>query len=139
MEENIDKKEEPKEEKPIILEGPKQEESKQQTEEPKKPEEKAEMPDDKKDVKENKFWAALSYLGVLVLIPLLLKRESSFAQFHAKQGLVILIGWILSRLPFGFVFAIIAIILSILGLINALRGEKKKLPVIGEFAEKIDL
>jgi uncharacterized membrane protein len=94
---------------------------------------------EEKDVKENKLWAVLSYLGVLVIVPLIGKTDSPFAQFHAKQGLVILAGWVLAYLPFGFIFAIAAIVFSVLGLINVAKGEKKKLPIIGDLAEKIKL
>ncbi|KKQ52076.1 MAG: hypothetical protein US70_C0011G0028 [Parcubacteria group bacterium GW2011_GWD2_38_11] len=94
---------------------------------------------EEKDIKDNKAWALLSYLGVLVLVPLIGKTDSSFAQFHAKQGLVILGGWVLSWLPFGFVFAVAAIVFSVLGLINVAKGEKKKLPIIGDLAEKINI
>ena len=39
---------------------------------------------DPKDVEENKLIAAVGYLGILFLIPLLAKKDSPFAQFHAK-------------------------------------------------------
>lgn len=91
------------------------------------------------DARDNKLWALLSYLGALVVLPLLFKKESAFVQFHAKQGIVILGGWVLGWLPFGFVFAIAAIVFSIVGIISVLKGEKKVLPVIGELAEKINL
>lgn len=100
------------------------------------PSEKTETTEEK-DVRENKVWALLSYLGVLAIVPLIGKTDSPFAQFHAKQGIVILIGWALTWLPFGFVFGIAAIVLSVLGLINVAKGEKGKLPFVGELAEKI--
>lgn len=95
---------------------------------------------DQKDVRENKIFAVLSYLGILVLVPLLAKKESKFAMFHAKQGLVLLIGWIigwlLSFVFIGFIIDIVLIIFSIWGLINAATGKMVKLPVIGDLAEK---
>lgn len=101
----------------------------------------AEAPKETKidDVKDNKLWAVLSYLGVLVVIPLLAKKESSFVQFHAKQGLVLLVGWALAWLPFGPIIALIAFIFSIVGIVNVLNGERKNLPIVGELAEKINL
>jgi hypothetical protein len=39
---------------------------------------------DPKDVADNKLVAALSYIWILFLIPLLAKRDSKFCQFHAK-------------------------------------------------------
>lgn len=98
------------------------------------------MAPDQKDIQENKIFAVLSYLGILVLVPLLAKKESRFAMFHAKQGLVLLIGWaigwILSFVFIGFILDIILIIFSIWGLINAATGKMTKLPVIGDLAEK---
>ena len=92
------------------------------------------------DVAENKLWALLGYLGVLCLIPLLGRKESEFAQFHAKQGLVLLIGWVVSWFPvFGWAIGIIAFVLSIMGIINVLSGKKEKLPIVGDLAEKINL
>ncbi len=102
----------------------------------------------KEDIENNKFIAALSYLGLLVLIPLLAKRESPYCQFHAKQGLVLLIAWVLlsfiSVIPFlGWVIGILGVIflfvLFIMGLVNSLGGQAKQLPVIGQFGEKFNL
>ena len=63
--------------------------------------------------------AILAYFGPLVLVPILAARESRFAQYHANQGLVLLI--------VGIVFLVLAVI----GIINASKGEMKPLPVIG--------
>lgn len=103
---------------------------------------------DPKDVEENKGITFLSYIGILCLIPLLSKKDSKFAQYHAKQGLVLLIffvivsivyvipvlGWILGVL--GYIFGWV---LAIMGLVAVSKGECKELPVIGKFAEKIKL
>ncbi|EKE18888.1 MAG: hypothetical protein ACD_9C00205G0003 [uncultured bacterium] len=116
-------------------EEPKKEESpKSENETKKEQENKAENAE-----KDNKLWAVLSYLGVLVIIPLLAKKESKFVQFHVKQGLVLLVGWVLSWLPFGPIIAIIVFVFSIMGIINVLSGEMKKLPLVGDLAEKINL
>ena len=93
-----------------------------------------------KDTRENKILALLSYLGVLVIIPLLIKKNSPFVQFHAKQGLVLLVGWVISWFPvLGWIVGIIVFVLSVMGIINVLDGEKKRLPIVGELAEKINL
>lgn len=116
------------------------EEETRQTDSP-KPEESTEKKQDsiEKDISDNKMWALLSYLGVLVVIPLFGKTESPFVQFHARQGFLILIGWVLAWLPFGFIIGIIAFVFSIVGLINVINGDKKKLPFVGDLAEKINL
>ncbi len=53
---------------------------------------------DQKDVEENKIMAVIAYFGILCLIPLLAKKDSPYAQFHAKQGLVLFITGIISKL-----------------------------------------
>lgn len=42
---------------------------------------------DMSDISENRFYASLSYLGPLVIIPVLFSRNSKFVRFHANQGL----------------------------------------------------
>ncbi len=100
------------------------------------------------DVEENKAMAALSYVGILVLIPLLAKKDSPFAQYHAKQGLVLFIAEIITIvvniIPFLgqllFVVAwIVWIVLAIMGIMAALKGEQKELPILGGFAAKIKM
>lgn len=95
---------------------------------------------EKENLKDDKLWAVLSYLGILVLIPLLGKKESAFVQFHAKQGLIMLFGWIVSWFPvFGWAIGIVMFVFSVIGIVNVLNGEKKKLPMVGDLAEKINL
>lgn len=88
--------------------------------------------------------SAIAYLGILFFVPLLTNPESDFAKYHANQGLLLLltflvintVGWVipvigwLIILPIG---NIALLVLFIMGLINALNGEKKPLPVIGGF------
>lgn len=93
-----------------------------------------------KDVEENKLWAVLGYLGILCLIPLLGKKDSPFAQYHAKQGLILLLGWIVSWVPFiGWLVWFGVAILSIIGIINALGGKMTPLPLVGSYAEKLNI
>lgn len=95
---------------------------------------------DAKDVQENKLWAMLSYFGILVLIPLLLKRDSKFTQFHAKQGLILLIGEFFVWIPlFGWILGVVIFVLWIMGIVRALSGEMKPLPIVGELAAKLNI
>lgn len=98
---------------------------------------------DKKDIEENKAIACLSYIGILVLIPLLAKKESKFAQFHAKQGLVLFVAFIILSIimavPFigwliGLVGYIVFLVIGIMGIIAALQGQYKAMPIISKFA-----
>jgi uncharacterized membrane protein len=81
--------------------------------------------------------------GVIFLI---LEKESKFVKFHAMQslitflglfvinfviGMIPLIGWLISILSFP-----IGLILWILLMYKAFKGEMYKLPIVGEIAEK---
>ncbi len=94
-------------------------------------------------VKNNVVMAVLAYLGLLVLIPLLVSKDDSFVKFHIKQGLVLLVieaaSWILPSIffPLFFIFMIIRLvvfILAIIGIIHAVKGEQKELPIVGSFS-----
>lgn len=106
------------------------------------------QPRDKKDIEENKLLAAIGYVGILCLLPLLLKPKSSFAKFHGKQGLILCIGWavnfIIGLIPVigwvvGFIGMIALAVLSILGIVKALAGEYWEMPYLAEYAKKINI
>jgi uncharacterized membrane protein len=107
---------------------------------------------DKKDINDNKAFAALSYIFILCFVPLLMARESKFAQYHAKQGLVLfiveaiimVISNILIFIPvFGWLVIMIAyllvVVLSIIGILKALEGSFWEMPVLGEYAKKLKI
>jgi uncharacterized membrane protein len=96
------------------------------------------------DVEKNKLMAIVGYIvPILFFIPLVTEgKDSPFAKFHANQQLVLLIvaiavnvagtmipviGWFLI-LPIG---VIVVLVLAVMGILNASRGEMKRLPVIG--------
>lgn len=97
---------------------------------------------------ESDLIAILSYLGILFLIPLLVSKDKPFVQFHAKQGLVLFIaemaigliawipilGWIT-----GPILWLICFVLSIIGIVNVLSGKQKKIPIIGQLADKFKI
>lgn len=99
---------------------------------------------DIKDVADNRFVACLSYIWVLFLIPLLAKKESKFCQFHAKQGLVLFLvevaGSLVFLIPlFGWALFFLVALMAVLGVLKALAGEYWVMPVLGEYAKKINL
>jgi len=99
---------------------------------------------DDSDIQANKRVAALAYVFVLCLIPLFFKRESKFAQFHAKQGLVLfaveLIASLIVWLPFiGQIIMLGLFMVSIMGIFKSLNGERWKIPHIHAWSEKINL
>ena|SRR3989344_5366197 len=87
---------------------------------------------------EERFTAALSYVWILCLYPLLFKRKSKFIQFHAKQGTALFILEVVSPL-FLFlapIVIIVAVVCSIIGIRYALIGQYWTLPLIGDFIKK---
>ncbi|MFH1354484.1 MAG: hypothetical protein ABIH36_04370 [bacterium] len=97
------------------------------------------------DVDENKLLAALSYVGVLVLAPLLMGRNNSFVRWHAKQGLVILIGMVVALMAaawmpvVGNVLFLVLLIVSVIGLVQALLGRSWRIPIIGQIADSFKI
>lgn len=97
-----------------------------------------------KDVEENKIVAALSYLGIFCLVPLLLKKDSPFCQFHGKQGLILAIimfvGWMIFWIPIiGWLLWLVVVVVDLVALIKTLMGQKWEIPVIGDLAKKINI
>ena len=104
---------------------------------------------DIKDAQDNKVMAALAY--IIFLIPLLASKESPFARYHTNQGLVLFIAAVVWSILFGILTAILAfipvigwlvilllsllgfvfLIFCIIGILNAVNGRMKPLPVIG--------
>lgn len=96
------------------------------------------------DVEINKGIAALSYVWILCLVPLLGKRDSKFAQFHAKQGLVLFIAELVLSLVmwfpfFGQLIGLVLIIISVFGVWKTLQGEWWEAPFLFEWSKKIKL
>ncbi len=98
---------------------------------------------------EGKLWAFLAYLLSIIgfVLVFLLKKDNKFAMYHAKQSLVLfilaviisivgtvipIIGWFII-IPLG---NLLILVLWIIGIINALTGKEKPLPVIGKYADK---
>jgi len=100
------------------------------------------------EIEEGKIFAVIGYIGILCLLPLLLKKENKFALFHGKQGLVLFIAEIVTSVVvwvpiLGWIVALLAslafIVLSVMGILQALSGNYWKAPVVGDLAEKINL
>jgi uncharacterized membrane protein len=97
----------------------------------------------------------LSYLGILCLIPLLAKKDDPEVQWHAKNGtalfgaevivFIIRIMLFFIHIPFlgcglAVVFCAIWIgflALSIICIMKAVKGERFRIPVLTDFAEKM--
>lgn len=107
---------------------------------------------DASDIENNKVMGVLAYLSWLVLIPLFVAKDSKFARFHTNQGLILaiieIIWWViegvLSTILFfvpivgPIVIALLGLVnipflvLMIVGIVNAVTGKAKELPLIGK-------
>lgn len=99
---------------------------------------------------DSKMWAFLAYLLSIVGFVLVLatKKNDAYAMYHAKQSLVLFLAWVIAWIvilvPFigwlvSWILYILLFVLWIIGMVNALNGKKVPLPVIGSFADKINL
>ena len=97
-----------------------------------------------KDVEENKYVAALSYIFILFLVPLFLKRESPFAQFHAKQGLVLTIIFFIGTFVFwipiiGWLAFLFLLVVDLMALVKTLHGHAWEIPLIKDVVKKLNI
>jgi uncharacterized membrane protein len=95
----------------------------------------------------------LSYLGILALIPLLVKKDDKEVQWHAKNGLGLAVAWILLWIVIAIVehfmpgivscgIAVVHCILAlgylaviVMAIMKAVKGGRMRFPVISEFAD----
>ena len=103
-----------------------------------------------KDIEDNKVLAAIGYLFILFLVPLLAAKNSAYAQHHARQGLavavigvaVMVINTVIGWIPIiGWLIAVVLslawAILTIVGIIKAISGESWEVPVLGKWASEL--
>lgn len=104
------------------------------------------------EIEAGKAFAILSYALSLIGIPFflvpLIMRNNEFSLYHAKQCLLLwiaaiavaVVGGITTIICIGIVLlpagAIFVLVLNIMGLINAINGQQKPLPLIGQYAEQ---
>jgi len=97
----------------------------------------------------------LSYVGILCLIPLLMKKDDPEVQWHAKNGtalfgaevvlFILRIMLIFIRIPFlGCGVSVITCVIwlgflaiSIIAIMKAVKGQRLRIPVLTDFAEKM--
>ncbi len=99
-------------------------------------------------IAEGKFFAAIGYLSILCFVPLFLKRDNKFAQFHGRQGLILFIlevaaamlmvvpvvGEVIFRLAW-----LVFMIFSLAGIVKVLMNEYWEMPVIHQISSKVTL
>ena len=97
---------------------------------------------------EENLEALLCYIlgWVTGLIFYLLEKENKFIRFHAMQSILtffplFIIIWIFFLIPFigwiiGWLSFLLSFVLWIVLMIKAYQGEKYKLPIVGDIAER---
>lgn len=100
-----------------------------------------------------RFMAALGYLLFLFIIPVKLRRDSMFVQFHARQGgvlfglwfvvaLVLFIALLFAGSGLGatvligvfFVATFLYAVMALIGLLKVALGERYRMPVVADVA-----
>lgn len=94
---------------------------------------------------QDKMMLVLAYLGLLALIPLLTVKDSEYVKWHAKNGLVLGFGGaivltILGAIPLiGLITSLLGpalLVVDIMAMVKALNGEKWRIPLVSDLAEK---
>jgi uncharacterized membrane protein len=80
------------------------------------------------------------------IVFLVVEKESKYVRFHAVQAIatflpLMIVAWVLAFIPFiGMVVSallwILAVVLWLILMIKAYQGERYKLPIVGDLAEK---
>ena len=78
--------------------------------------------------------AYITWIGLLIAI---IAGDREGARFHINQALVIwiagLVGIVLNIIPFvGMIWSIFCLVCAIMGLISAINGEEKEIPLLGK-------
>ncbi|MBF0587882.1 MAG: hypothetical protein HQL53_02015 [Magnetococcales bacterium] len=94
----------------------------------------------------SQIMAGLSYLGILSLVPLVVSRDDTYVQFHARQGVFLWIWEVLAIYSLvipgaGKIFfstsSFLCFFLSVVGLLSVLLGRAWRLPLIGGWAQRL--
>ncbi|MFC1686982.1 DUF4870 domain-containing protein [Patescibacteria group bacterium] len=86
---------------------------------------------------ERKLLAAFSYVWIVSVIMLVMKKDDDFVRFHAKQGLVLFIASFIAWIPFLWWLWFVIVVVWLIGFFKALSGERFRIPIIADIAEKI--
>ncbi|BAL80580.1 hypothetical protein [Caldisericum exile] len=103
---------------------------------------------DIEDINKNRYVAAISYVSILFILPLLLVKDSPFVKEHTKQGFVLFLFEILGSIIYYFpiygrvlggVILVICLIISVVGFLVALTGGFIEFPVIYDLTREIKI
>jgi len=96
----------------------------------------------------------LSYLGILALIPLIMKKDDKEIQWHAKNGLVLCVAYIIVTVLWTLVsnflpatmgcalsfvgcgIGIAYLVAIIMGIMKGVKGERFRVPMLSDFTDR---
>lgn len=103
---------------------------------------------EKPDKKKDRLMAAVAY--VMFFVPLMTEaKDDSFVKFHVKQGFALFLSavivWLFANVVplFGPALApilnLVLLVIMAIGIINAIKGVEKQLPLVGSFADYLKI
>jgi uncharacterized membrane protein len=104
-----------------------------------------------KDNTDSKLFAAVGVIPLAgYIIVYFTRKNDKYANYYAKQGVILFIAWIIAAIAgrvvswipvinniVSYVLHALILALFVIGIIYALSGEEKEIPIIGPFARKI--
>jgi len=101
----------------------------------------------KKMIEEGKAAAMLGYIPFMCFVPLIKMRDNPFAFRHGKQGLILFIIEIIAvifLLPkigdlVWTVVLVLCLAAAVAGIVLSLQGQDWKIPIIGDWADKLKI
>lgn len=92
----------------------------------------------------NVLMAILAYIGPLVIISYVAAKDDPFVKFHIKQGLVLFVievaVWVLGMMmwrvwPILSIINFATFVLSVVGIVHAMKEKEEELPIVGRFSK----
>ena len=89
--------------------------------------------------REDRLWAAASYIWFVSVIALAARHKNAFIRFHANQGLLLfVVSLVASLIPLiGQIAQVILFVIAVIGIIQALSGKEWQLPVFADKAVQL--
>lgn len=95
-------------------------------------------------VEEGKTMAIISYItwiGLLVAFIMNNDKKNQFAKYHIRQSLLLTLVGIAGSFVFwiplvGWALAIGLLVLWVMGLLSAINGQEKEVPLLGKYAQE---
>lgn len=82
--------------------------------------------------------AAVSYVWILCLVMLVVKKNDAFVQHHARQGVILFLMSLVGFIPVvGWILWVLAVAGMVVGFIKAWQGKEYQIPYVYGWSQKI--